>query len=444
MKACKVGLLAVFLLVVFDGALRKWVAPGLSTPLLLLKDGVLLLSVGFYLFDRSRSVGLPYPMYYTAVPWLLGLYAFIVVAQALNPHIPNMEIRILGLRSHLLYVALLFLVPAVATRARNPFWWLKAYIVAIAVPVLLLGIYQYFLPASHWLNAYVGEQPYIATAAGAARITGTFSYIEGMTTFLQVNLALGIGMGLAGLWFRRSDLVWWGGGLFLLAMVVSPMNGSRGLFFFLALPSPFVLWQMAKKPGGRMRILVAGSLLVILLAGIVTQTQLGAGFDTFLQRVETSNDAETRVSDTFLGTPVAVMGRAGITGYGVGTSHQAAFQLKPADAELPTVENRVGSLMLELGLPGYAVFLMLHIALMVVAYRLMDQARGPFPALVAVTAFLFCGSSLMGDMVYNVTVSATYWGLLGLVITESSRQEVQWWQRLRAASGQRALSNRGA
>ena len=111
MKAWKWCVGLFFLLVIVDGALRKWVLPGQSAALFVLKDVVLWAGFGLYALRRS-PLELPRPLRGTGVPLLLGGYIFVVLLQAFNPRLPGLAVSALGLKAHLAFLPLVVLMPA--------------------------------------------------------------------------------------------------------------------------------------------------------------------------------------------------------------------------------------------------------------------------------------------------------------------------------------------
>jgi hypothetical protein len=426
MKAWKHLLLLFSLLVVFEGALRKWVAPGLATPLYVLKDGVLLLALAAFFTARTERVALPPPLWKTAFPFLLGAYGFIVVLQGFNLRQPNLLVGLFGIKNHLLYASLLVLMPAVVRTVRIPSRWLKAYLLGIALPVLLLGVYQYYQPPGHWINRYVAETEYIAALPGGKpRITGTFSYIGGMSTFLVFNISVGLGLILGALWTRSRTLIAVAGGFLLFTLLVAPMNGSRSVLYAFVIPFPVLVYQVFKKPGLSSR---AGGGLVIALILVVPLTQAGitGGWTAFLDRVEQAGDAESRIEGTVLG-PFRTLYQAGPLGYGVGTTHQGAGRLVPDQAPgswLPTgrVETQTTRLMLELGWLGWVVLMLLKLHLTYLCYQVIDWARNAMELTIGVAAFSFVSIQLAGSVAFNATTGALYWGLAGLALAVWSVQ----------------------
>ena len=196
-------LLALFaILIVMQGALRKWIFPGLSTPLYVLKDAVLLGGVG--LFFLNQNFRLPPAMRKTALPLLWGGLAWIVGVQAFNINMPSVLVSILGIRSYLLYTVLLVMMPVALEYVERPRRLVNFIGLGVIVLVLLLGVYQFSMPAGHWINQYASQGSHVAKMGDSARISGTFSYIGGMDSFLTFSLGFSTSVFVAGIrWMKR-------------------------------------------------------------------------------------------------------------------------------------------------------------------------------------------------------------------------------------------------
>jgi hypothetical protein len=425
------ALAGFLLLAVVDGALRKWAMPGQSTVLLVLKDGVLIASLGLYAVNRS-PLRLPRPIEGTWLPLLVGLYGYVVLLQAFNFTQPNLAVRLLGIKAHLGYLPLLVLAPAFLSRLHrwSPEQLLIGYMGLVALPVMLLGIYQFFQPTTAWINRYVGGTESVVGIAGHPRITGTFSYIAGMTAFMFFNTMLGVGMLVGGIMTRRRWIVW-GGAVFVgLCIIVLPMAGSRGPVYFSGLMTVGVGVVLIRRRGGGSSILL-GLVLALGIAGLVaTQTNVGEGWQVLQSRVEKVDDTEGRIEGILMG-PFEGIKQAGVVGYGVGSLHQGAPRLVPgADSNsswVPAgyVENGVMRIIFELGAIGWFVLLGLKITIAWMAYQALMRARSVFEFAVAVPALSKGVLHVVFPVVFNVTSAVTYWTVVGLLLYVWSCQELR-------------------
>ena len=178
--------LGVMVLLVFEGAIRKWVVPGAQQVVYFAKDALLVACYfGMWRDSRSRRMWVP-----IAPP----LVAFLVLGagwaafEVFNPNLPNLLVGVLGFKAYFLYVPMMLLVPACFASDRDLARFLARYAL-LAIPVGMLGLAQFASPTSSALNAYARmneEQSYVATFGSSehVRVTGTFSFITGYTSFL--------------------------------------------------------------------------------------------------------------------------------------------------------------------------------------------------------------------------------------------------------------------
>src|SRR5437763_86533 len=111
------GLFSVFLLVVFEGALRKWVLPSAQAQIYFVKDVILLgVYVVFLLANRRKQVlsGL------SAIKIALALAFVFGCIQVLNPNSPSVLLGLIGLKAYFFYAPVAFILPF-AFKSREQF-----------------------------------------------------------------------------------------------------------------------------------------------------------------------------------------------------------------------------------------------------------------------------------------------------------------------------------
>ena len=417
------GLFAV--LIVLQGAFRKWWLPGLSTPLYIAKDVALLGAL--VLFGVKRGFRLPVPLKKTALPAVWGLFAFIVIVQSFNFNFPSVIGSAVGIRSYLLYSMLLIVMPAAMEYIQRPERWVLFISLAVLVPVLILGIYQYSQPIDAWINQYVSEDQQLAAVAGSPRITGTFSYLGGMASFLTTSLFLGIALTITGLLYSQRLYKWVGIVVFGLALIVAPMNGSRGVVLGAFVPLPFVLYALFKKRRGG--VAVAGLAFLTLVGGyaITQSTWASQGWDALQERAENASDRDTRVNSILM-DPVRKIPVGGLVGYGTGSTHQGAGFLAPEGRiSIPGVhyEGEFGRVIIELGVVGGALYLTLKLMIAWLAWLALLRATTPWHTLLGILTFSTVFLPVISGMiVFNHISGAIYWLCAGIAVWLWSKQEV--------------------
>ncbi len=212
-----------FFLLIFEGALRKWVAPQFSGPLLIIRDPVALLII----WEAFRTNKWP-QRWATLMSGLTVLMVGLFVLQITAGDNPLL-VGLYGLRSYLLPFPVLFIMGE--NLDEEDLLKITRWTLWLLVPMTLLQVAQYVSPSSSFLNngAYEGARQ-IGFVAGHVRASGTFSFAVGSISFGSMAATFIVyGMvkeGLAPKW-----LLW----ACAFALILSvPMTGSRGFVYQLA------------------------------------------------------------------------------------------------------------------------------------------------------------------------------------------------------------------
>ncbi len=161
---------AYFLLIIFEGVLRKWVFPSLSSPLLFLRDPILLAIYVLALQNKwyLRNIGLIFLI-------ALGFLTLFISIQ-FNPD--RAAVALYGFRSNFLHLPLIFVIPRVFDK--NDVLKVGRFLMICALPMAVLMAMQFLASPSAWINTGAGEgATQIASALGRIRPAGTFSFIVG-------------------------------------------------------------------------------------------------------------------------------------------------------------------------------------------------------------------------------------------------------------------------
>lgn len=430
MKLWKALVGLFFVLVIVDGALRKWLLPGQSQVLYAAKDVVLWTSLLAFAWPRSLIV-IPRPLRATPVPLLLAAYLFLVAAQSFNPRMPALTLSVLGLKAHLAYLPLVVLVPALIADAaeRQALRLLWGYVLLVVVPLVALSVYQFFQPPTAWINQYVREMGTVATAGGHPRVTATFSYIGSHTAYLTFNAFLSAGVLLAWVRNRRREYLALGAVLFSATLVVLPMAGSRGPVVIVLVALAALLTVAESSAGRSLRFLAAALLIGVVLIQGVGGIGLAEGWDALAERAVSAGDTQSRIAG-MLRAPFEGMERAGLFGYGAGSAHQAAPRLVSGAVThhwLPEgyIESGIARSVIELGSLGWVLLMTLKGALLYLAFRTVRRSRRPLEVLVSATAFCMLLAYFPFPVIYNAVAGAFYWGSAGGVLGVWSLQEAR-------------------
>src|SRR2546430_11467487 len=203
---------AYFWLLLIEGALRKWVVPRFSNPLLLIRDPVML---GIYFYAIKAHV-FPRNLWVASL-WViaaLSLLASILlstfnVLSGYVPVIPILEVTLYGIRTNFLHLPLIFVMANVFDEedVKKFGWW----ILLMMIPMGLLMVAQFEASADSFLNrtAGLGEAEQLTAGGGKIRPPGTFSFISGPDFYMSVAAAFliygALGRGVYKNWLLLSS-----------------------------------------------------------------------------------------------------------------------------------------------------------------------------------------------------------------------------------------------
>jgi len=174
-----------FWLLIFEGALRKWIVPGLANPLLVIRDPVVILiylvALGAGIFPRNILV------IGTICLGVASTFASLIV-QAQGGQ-GTLFITLYGLRTNFLHLPLVFLLPAIFTAP--DFTKLGKWLLILAFPMAMLVALQFRSSPDSWINAGAGGSVggQIEVGFGKIRPAGTFSYNTGLLAYVVLTAA---------------------------------------------------------------------------------------------------------------------------------------------------------------------------------------------------------------------------------------------------------------
>lgn len=275
-----------FWLLIFEGALRKWILPSLSGPLLIIRDPVALIIY----FQAARC-----KKFTPRIMWPIAMVAALIVPLAIAQVVTGIDpvwVAIYGLRSYLLHLPLVLVMAETLTAAdvRRFGRWL----LLLSVPMTALVIAQYYAPVNSWLNAGAGEGAgQIVSSGGHIRPAATFSYGAGA----QFYVTLTVVFILHALTLKRIYPRWmlWSSSLAMTAII--PALGSRTVIFSLAVLAVFLVVAGIRSTAGMVRL---AKLLLFLLAIALLVSQLpffGDASATLTNRFSEASHSEGSIQD---------------------------------------------------------------------------------------------------------------------------------------------------
>lgn len=313
-KDLKIGIWIYFLLLIFEGALRKWFLPALATPLLVIRD-----PVAIWLVLKCWQRGLfPASIYLNGVV-IIGIISFFI---AIFFGHGNLYVALYGARILLFHYPLIFVMGKVFNK--NDVIKMGIATLWITIPMTVLIALQFYSPQSAWVNRGVGGDMAGAGYSGSGeffRPPATFSFTTGTTSYFSYAACL-----IFYFWLdtkKVSKLILIAATLGLFAAI--PLSISRSLFFQTGITLIFTMLAVLRKPQYIGKMLVAVSAGVIALA-IMSQISLfNTATKAFTDRFTNASGSEGGLKGT-LGTRAVGGTVASITesvnqpilGYGIG------------------------------------------------------------------------------------------------------------------------------
>ncbi len=357
------AILAVYtVLLLYDGALRKWVFPEQEILVFIVKDVVLAIGLLLVLVMRpsARNISI-----HPAVLPLVVLYFLWIALEVFNPWLPNYFVAAWGLKSYaLVAIALYVLIPLTFRSCDEMLRELVRLYPYVVLPICLVGIAQVFSPGDSWLNRQVRDDVEAVSYFGESslvRVSGTFSYLSGMAAFVQTVCLLGFGLFLAG---ARGNFFLASLGVSLAAL---PISGSRSvvvlavagcaIMLFLA---PFARLITVKSA---VRIAFAGGLLIVVSAFALSDVWLA-----LQERADSADDRANRFVTAFTNA-FDYFEAAGMAGFGTGAANLGAPALTRGVVPFSWLpgnilfEEESGRIVIELGILGWAISILMRLAL---------------------------------------------------------------------------------
>jgi len=341
----KRGIWIYFFLIIFEGALRKWIIPGLASPLLIVRDPIAFWLI-FTTWNRGLLPSTPY------LPLIFGIGIISIFTALIFGH-GNLYVALFGARILLLNFALVFVIGRVFTR--NDLLKLGKYMLWMALPMLCLITLQFYSPQSAWVNRGVGGDINGAGFSGAMgfyRPPGTFSFTTGTTTFFCI-----VNIFVLYFWFSTVRV-----NKFLLlsatasVILAIPFSMSRGYFYQLIVTLAFFVLASLRKPQYLGKMLVAIAFIAIALT-LLSPTKFFIRItEPLLARFDNAAQTEGGVKGTLGDRYLGQMGKAAdqafdnpFFGYGIGMGTNVGASLLTGSQGFLISEEEWGRLIGECG-----------------------------------------------------------------------------------------------
>jgi hypothetical protein len=326
----------------------------------------------------------------------------------------------------------MWMLPTLFESEEELYKYLRSYLL-LTIPVCLLGIAQFYSPASSPINTYApGVIKNVATFGNenSVRVTGTFSFISGFSLYLIVCFGL-----LLPLILRKQSWKWrW---IFIIELLLVSVNllmtGSRtsGLSASLFLVGYLALLGL-KLPTRTLNLLRKFFVPAIVVA-IAAYIWFRPALEAYWYRSSKTHDVSYRVVSGFV-EPFDFMKYKQLDGYGTGATHQGSAMLRsvlnlpPGEVISVYHEAEMGRIALELGPIGFLFWYGLRVSLAMALLRNFWKLKRPFLRQLSLAASLIQAIQITGLLVFHHTFLVHYWFLSGFIFLLPRLEQLENWQ----------------
>jgi len=328
---------------VIEGGLRRWVLPGMATPLLLIRDPLV---VAIYALAVSKNL---FPLNgFITFGALLAVLSFI---NALLLGHGNALVAVYGMRCDFLDVPLIFIMAKVL---RQKHLIALARIAAcVAIPYTMLLVAQFYEPQDAWINRGTGDSTEGAGYSGALgrfRPPGTFTFILGPAELYPVFTACWFVLILANKmpgWLALAS-----GAAILVAI---PVSISRMLFINVVVVAAAGIFALVAGRRFSVGMLLRAAVIILVLPIVASYVPaFHDGMEAFTARWETSTTDQGGIQDSIVGRTMGLLfgafDGAGLSSLGTGFSTNVGQKLLTGDVGFGASEGEWGRLLYDNGL----------------------------------------------------------------------------------------------
>lgn len=373
-KWIKAAIWTYFLLLLFEGALRKWVLPFLSTPLLVVRDPIAVYII--FMAIRRRLLAPNIILIGVSAIGVIGIFTALSVGHG------NLAVALFGARIFLIHFPLIFVIGRVFNK--EDVIKMGKVLLWISLPMAILISLQFYSPQSAWVNRGVGgdvEGAGFSGALGFFRPPGTFSFISGTVAFFSLAACFIFYFLLNSKLINRA-LLYGAAGCLLIAI---PLSISRTLFFTVIVTLLFTIVAVSRNSKYFGRILMGFLAMVIVFILLSNTKTFQTATKAFTARFENASEAEGGLKgvlvDRYLGGLVGALQNSSeqpFFGYGIGMGTNVGSMLLQGKVTYLISEGEWGRLIGELGpIMGLAIiFFRLQISYVIGVASYKKIAKG--------------------------------------------------------------------
>ncbi len=421
-KKIVVYVFAIYWLLIFEGALRKWVFPEFHQIIFFLRDPIALLAYytawRYKIFSKSLILTTGVVLSLAFLP----LIFYQVVVVKMHP-----LTLVYGWRMYFYYLPLAFVIKD--SFGQEDIFKLISQTLYVAIPLSGLVFYQYISPPSHFINAAYGAGKAFVVTGNIVRTTGTFTFTAGQTFFASSLMAFLV---IAWIYRKRFAVIpfhW-----LIIATLASIstllLSGSRTAFFMtgLIVIAAFIglvfTNETKLKLTGLAMIVVLVLLTVVLFMGPFKKSLEALG--TRFEQAERSEGSAFRRALAPLVIFTRHIATSPTLGYGVGYGTGGGSKLATGKATLVLAEDEWSRIIMEAG-PALGLLYILYRAGFTVFLGLQCIASARTNNnLIPAVFFGFIGFYIFaGQITHTGTIQGYNWIFVGLIMAAAKKQNEQ-------------------
>lgn len=453
LKNWQFGVQSLLVVLIVEGAIRKWFLPSASELVYFYKDALMVaILIGYFRQGRKPPFLIKGQVsLFSATTYFFALYALAAMSELCLMYMVSSDkahplIGLLGLKAYCLYIPLAVIVPRMFSDKEKLIRFLKWYsLIVLAVSALCAT--QFLNPDySSSINKYAwgsGDAPkdiavfHDSGGTYYVRVTGPFSFVSGLTTYLPTMFALLLAL----ISLTSKDLSFRVRLLYYMAVagVVTAtfMTGSRAPVLVLVIVAVvFYGFTSIKHLFSRLvQIAMLGSLVFAGSYFLFPQA-----FDAFYERAfggeEQINEGLERMYEPFR-IPVEEASYASAFGYGIGTTQNSVSVLmemfNPGHSgnliPVPS-EGEQGRVMLELGVIGFLIYTLFRLVIILTVVQICFGIRDPESKVLAFGILCALISPLLfGGAIVSHTQNVYQWFLVGALLALANAERIALHQK---------------
>jgi hypothetical protein len=404
--------LSTYVLLVIEGALRKWALEPLHKALFFIRDPFVLLSLWLCLRERLMALT---PLTVVVLVFAVA-FLFLGGAHIIMHNLSPVAVAF-GWRNYFFY--LFFALIMAAVMQRSDVERMIRLSLLMAMPMAVLAFVQWRSPADAWINRQIGGGEVFTVAQGVVRTSGTFTFTAGFVCFTGATLAC-----LAAAAFSPRMPRWLVACGAAAAATCLATSGARMAFMHAGLTGVMAFACEAVRPIASQRIIVhAGVLLMTVgLAGGLALFYPQA-IELMVERTQTASqheDSTKRLVWTFL-AGLLVGEEAGLFGLGLGLGTGGGSVAATGNRTFTLAEDEFPRVVLESGLILGLGYMVLRYAicgwLLWQSVRCIRARRDAVPLMLcSFTAPLL----LIGQITLQGSINGYGWMFTGLTLAAIS------------------------